>query len=122
MREGGTKRYRIMVGSMSWAGGMAAYLKDVWSSADGQNWSLETDEAGWGGREDHQALSHNGRLYVLGGNGWQQSPTMMCGRRRMVKTGCWKPMAPDGRSERSIKRYRIMVGFMSWAGMMAEKA
>ena len=44
---------------------------------------------------------------------------MMCGRRRMVKTGRWKLMRPDGRSEGGTKRYRIMVGSMSWAGGMA---
>ena len=43
------------------------YLNDVWSSADGQNWSLETAGARWKKRYEHQALSHNGRLYVLGG-------------------------------------------------------
>ena len=42
-------------------------FNDVWSSADGTNWSRETDDAGWAKRERHQALSHNGRLYVLGG-------------------------------------------------------
>ena len=48
-------------------GNDGGYLKDVWFSADGQNWSLETDEAGWDERGRHQALSHHGRLYVLGG-------------------------------------------------------
>ena len=42
-------------------------LNDVWSSADGKNWSRETDGAEWAKRANHQALSHNGRLYVLGG-------------------------------------------------------
>ena len=42
-------------------------LNDVWSSADGQNWSQETAHAAWTTRYSHQALSHNGRLYVLGG-------------------------------------------------------
>ena len=40
---------------------------DVWSSVNGANWSLETSSAAWSEREKHQALSHNGRLYVLGG-------------------------------------------------------
>ena len=44
-------------------------LNDVWSSANGKNWSLETARADWTMRTDHQALSHNGRLYVLGGVG-----------------------------------------------------
>ena len=42
-------------------------LNDVWSSADGKNWGRETDDAGWSERNQHQALSHNERLYVLGG-------------------------------------------------------
>ena len=45
------------------------YKNDVWSSADGKNWVLETDDANWSRRSRHQALSHNGRLYVLGGLG-----------------------------------------------------
>ena len=44
----------------------------------------------------HQALSHNGRLYVLGGDA-DAATEMMCGRRRMVKTGRWKPLAQIGR-------------------------
>ena len=43
-------------------------LNDVWSSADGTNWRRETDDAGWTERSVHQALLHNGRLYVLGGD------------------------------------------------------
>ena len=43
------------------------YLNDVWSSADGNSWMLVTMSAAWGGRYEHQAVSHNGRLYVLGG-------------------------------------------------------
>ena len=42
---------------------------DVWSSLDGKNWSLVTDSAGWPARGGHQALVHNGRMYVLGGGG-----------------------------------------------------
>ena len=43
-------------------------FNDVWFSADGANWGRETDDAGWPERSSHQALSHNGQLYVLGGN------------------------------------------------------
>ena len=48
-------------------GGRTPVLSDVWFSADGKNWRRETDAAEWGERYSHQALSHNGRLYVLGG-------------------------------------------------------
>ena len=41
--------------------------RDVWSSVNGINWSLETGGADWSRRYEHQALSHNGLLYVLGG-------------------------------------------------------
>ena len=47
--------------------GLNDVWSDMWSSADGKSWVLETDDAEWAGRYDHQALSHNGRLYVLGG-------------------------------------------------------
>ena len=44
------------------------YYKDVWSSADGANWTLEGNAA-WEGRDKFQAVSHQGRLYILGGEG-----------------------------------------------------
>ena len=40
---------------------------DVWSSVDGVNWSFEGN-ADWPARAQHQAVSHNGRIYVLGGD------------------------------------------------------
>ena len=43
------------------------YLRDVWSSADGTSWSRVTAAADWSARQEHQAVSHQGRLYVLGG-------------------------------------------------------
>ena len=42
------------------------YLNDVWSSVDGKNWSSEGN-ADWLTRERFQAVSHNGTIYVLGG-------------------------------------------------------
>ena len=41
---------------------------DVWSWADGETWSLVTGSAGWTARDRHQAVVHNGRMYVLGGD------------------------------------------------------
>ena len=41
---------------------------DVWSSVNGTNWSLETSSAAWSERSYHQAVSHNGKIYVLGGD------------------------------------------------------
>ena len=42
-------------------------INDVWSSVDGRSWVEEAVNAGWSKRDDHQAVSHQGRLYVLGG-------------------------------------------------------
>ena len=43
-------------------------LSDVWSSADGKAWTVETANA-WPSRGYHQAVSHHGKMYVLGGLG-----------------------------------------------------
>ena len=51
---------------------------DVWSSVDGENWQQEkannTDNSvDWTRRRSHQAMLHNGRIYVMGG--WGYNPT-----------------------------------------------
>ena len=43
---------------------------DIWSSADGRTWRLETAHAGWSPRAYHQAVVHGGRIYVLGGGNY----------------------------------------------------
>jgi hypothetical protein len=43
---------------------------DVWSSADGVTWQLATDQAPWSPRAYHQAVVHNGRLWVMGGGNY----------------------------------------------------
>lgn len=43
---------------------------DVWSSADGKTWKLETPNAGWSPRAYHQAAVLNGRIYVMGGGNY----------------------------------------------------
>jgi hypothetical protein len=40
---------------------------DVWSSADGVNWTCETAAAPWAGRLWFSAAVYRGRLWVLGG-------------------------------------------------------
>lgn len=41
--------------------------RDIWSSADGLNWQFETDETGWSPRWGMNAVSFNGKLWVVGG-------------------------------------------------------
>ena len=51
--------------------GTDANLKnDVWSSADGKEWKMETPHAGWSPRAYHQSVVFNGRIYVFGGGNY----------------------------------------------------
>ena len=51
--------------------GDARSLKnDIWSSADGKEWKLETAEAPWSPRAYHAAVVHNDRIWVLGGGNY----------------------------------------------------
>ena len=51
--------------------GFSNYSNDVWLTADGKNWQQEkaNNSVGWPSRHLHQAVVHNGRMYVLGGDG-----------------------------------------------------
>lgn len=40
---------------------------DVWSSVDGKTWQLETGDAPFGRRWFHQAVVHNGEMWVISG-------------------------------------------------------
>lgn len=42
-------------------------LRDVWSTADGQNWTQCVAAAPWGARTLQQACVFNNRLYIMGG-------------------------------------------------------
>ena len=59
---GGTENYYF--------GDDKSLKNDVWSSADGKDWKLETADAGWSPRAYHQAAVLNGKLYVLGGGNY----------------------------------------------------
>ena len=43
---------------------------DVWSSADGKAWRLETADAVWPPRAYHQAAVLDGRIYLFGGGNY----------------------------------------------------
>lgn len=44
------------------------YRNDVWFSSNGADWTQSTSSASWTGRSDHEAVSFNNRLWVLGGS------------------------------------------------------
>ncbi|MBM3497627.1 MAG: galactose oxidase [Armatimonadetes bacterium] len=43
---------------------------DVWSSADGKSWRLETEQAAWPKRTHAQAAVFDGKLWIMGGGRW----------------------------------------------------
>lgn len=45
----------------------ADYYNDVWSSVDGLTWQLETDNALFQSRADHQTVVFDDRIWVIGG-------------------------------------------------------
>ena len=44
----------------------ADYLNDVWMSANGSSWQ-SLGNAGWAGRIQYAAVSHNGSMFIMGG-------------------------------------------------------
>ena len=60
--SGGTENYYF--------GDDKSLKNDVWSSADGKEWKLETANAGWSPRAYHQAVVLNDKIYVFGGGNY----------------------------------------------------
>jgi hypothetical protein len=52
------------------------YFNDVWRSADGENWTLVTEAAGWSPRPGHQCEVLLGTFVCFGGFGLSPDPTM----------------------------------------------
>ena len=64
-------RMWLLGGTENYYFGNASSLKnDVWSSSDGREWRLDTAHAAWSPRAYHQAVTLNGRMYVLGGGNY----------------------------------------------------
>lgn len=60
---GGTERY--------YGDDPRSLRNDVWSSADGRTWRLETKQAQWSPRAFHQVAVLNERIYLMGGGNYQ---------------------------------------------------
>ncbi|OGV69028.1 MAG: galactose oxidase [Lentisphaerae bacterium RIFOXYB12_FULL_65_16] len=48
----------------------AMVKNDVWSSADGKDWKLETPNAGWSKRAHAQAVVFDNKIWIMGGGLW----------------------------------------------------
>ena len=59
---GGTENYYF--------GDEKSLKNDVWSSADGKEWKQETAAAPWSPRAYHQAVVHDGKIWVMGGGNY----------------------------------------------------
>lgn len=59
---GGTENYYF--------GDKKSLKNDVWSSKDGKEWQLVTEKAGWAPRAYHQAVVHDGKIWVFGGGNY----------------------------------------------------
>lgn len=61
----------VFDGKMWMAGGTIGdptVMNDVWSSSDGASWTQATASAGWSARQNHQMITYDGKLWVIGGN------------------------------------------------------
>ncbi|SDI50445.1 hypothetical protein SAMN05216338_102417 [Bradyrhizobium sp. Rc2d] len=52
-------------------------LNDVWFSKDGITWTQALQDAPWQPRAFHNALAHDGQLWILGGGHWGNDPTFL---------------------------------------------
>ncbi|GCC52464.1 hypothetical protein SanaruYs_27010 [Chryseotalea sanaruensis] len=73
------------------------YFNDVWSSVDGVNWEIETDEAEWIGRLWPGSMVFDNKLWVMGGWRYQDISDPYYGNRNDV----W--YSEDGRNWKELK-------------------
>ena len=65
-------------------------FNDVWSSPDGDNWTMLTDEAPWAGRAGLSAAVFKGEIYVMGGS-FNDDPAIIGGPpERVYFNDVWK--------------------------------
>lgn len=61
----------VLGGTEDYYFGNASDLKnDVWSTEDGKTWTQVTEHAPWSPRAYHQAVVHDGKIWVLGGGNY----------------------------------------------------
>ena len=65
------------------------FFNDSWSSKDGVNWKLLTDNAPWEGRAGLSAAVFKGEIYVMGGS-YVDDPAIGGSGERVVLNDVWK--------------------------------
>ncbi len=61
----------ILGGAARYFDGSKYLLNDVWTSADGKDWTRVTEHAPWSPRAYHAALAFNDRIWVFGGGNYR---------------------------------------------------
>lgn len=57
-----------MTGGGYWDDDHYVYLNDVWTTTDGKDWTLVTEDADWTARCQHALVSNEGVLWLMGGD------------------------------------------------------
>lgn len=60
----------ILGGKTKNTGDPVFYRNDVWVSSNGVQWDQVTGSAPWSARAYHCAVSHQGRIWIIGGGDW----------------------------------------------------
>ena len=64
-----------VIGGEYWQGVKSDYQNDVWCSSDGINWTQATAAAPWSARSSQTSVVFDGKIWVMGGVGSNQSLT-----------------------------------------------
>jgi hypothetical protein len=101
----------LLGGKVRNSGDPSVFRSDVWRSTDGTAWASVTTSAAWQPRAFHCALSHNGRLWVLGGGDWDS---------RIGHADVWSSADGANWQQHPTPPWegRIWHGCVSYAGLM----
>ncbi|MDR6306194.1 N-acetylneuraminic acid mutarotase [Nitrobacter vulgaris] len=102
---GGTSQYRHKDDE--------ALFNDVWSTENGVDWTNVSPHATWTPRAFHTALTHSGRLWVLGGGYWSGKPALYSDVWSTLDGIQWKQ-----HTDRANWQGRIWATAVSYAGML----
>ncbi|ETW07704.1 hypothetical protein, variant 1 [Aphanomyces invadans] len=76
----GPERNKRLSGQEYACGGLyRKFMRDVWTSNDGQKWTQLTASAAWPPRGEHAMTTWQGQLWLLGGRTWSTHSTIVPG-------------------------------------------
>jgi leucine-zipper-like transcriptional regulator 1 len=100
-----------------WLIGGYAHPNEVWSSPDGINWTLETNSAGFGTRDDAQSVVFDNKLWVIGGSHEDPHNDVWCSLNGVNWT-CVTDSAPwPGRWDHSVVVFNNKIWVLGGVGL-----